>query len=397
MACRSFLGLCLALACGLTPATAEEQLVLVPRESPAGKPFSVALPVEMLEAGLRSPDSGIKYHWKVIDVATGNPFLVDAGIEGLAEGKIVTSRPILPVKTPLKAKYRFEVRRSDVDDETPATVTLVDATGEFTQLAAPVEREPVEGTTGAAARPMPNGAASGAVGNAAATAGAGEKWPEPFEVEPGSTQEAIAERLGDARAWWNANVIKEFKTKPIVDEVFIRLKLTEDRESDFNLKDQIQTPLIAAARFYRAAYAAAEADKDGKAEEVWKTQRERLLKEIDADDQETSLVLQLIRNFLDDLEAEIKSKTMGQPNKFGFALREAAMIIGKLLLKKVNDDIANLGAGPSGDGRSRVEGTTFSGGDGFYGTSHAAVHHARAMSRIRMRSTRRMARIQSFQ
>jgi hypothetical protein len=355
----------------------------------------------MLEAGERSPDSGIKYHWKVTDAASGSPFPGDPGIEGLAEGKIITPRPILPVKAPLRAKYRVEVRRSDADDETPSSVALVDATGEFTQLAAPVETEPAAETTGAAAIPAPAPPAPPAptppaVAGVAAAANAVEKWPVPFDVEPGSTQEAIAERLGDARAWWNAHVIKELK-KPIVDEVFIRLKLTEDRESEFNLKDQIQTPLIAAARFYRAAYAAAEADKDGKAEEVWKTERERLLKEIDADDQETSLVLQLIRNFLDDLEAEIKSKTMGQPNKFGFALREAAMIIGKLLLKKVNDDIANLGAGPSGDGRSRVEGTTFSGGDGYYGTSHAAVHHARAMSRIRMRSTRRMARIQSFQ
>jgi len=394
-------GFCIALLLTAPAALGQEALVLIPRAPAKCKPFKVALPLASLEA--EEPGaSQSQYVWKVTDAETGQPFAGDAGIE-LTNGGIETPKPALAVKTPLPRKYRFEVRRKGAEEDEPS-VLHVDAALDPVQ-AFSVETEGATGAPAAGASqppvgesapptapsqpPPPVSASPGAAPSPAAPPVV--NWPAPFEVEPGSSQEAIAERLGDARAWWNANVIKQFNGTPSISEDFIRLKLTDDDKSEFNLKDQIQTPLIAAARFYRAAYRAAA--NPATAEEVWKLERESLLKQIEEDDQETELSLQLIRNFLEALEAEIRLKA---PNRFGAALREAAMTIGKLLLQKVEQDIVSLvdGSGPPGTGQRAGTGTFTT--DGFYGTSHAAVHHARAMARIRMRSARRLARIQGY-
>jgi hypothetical protein len=214
-------------------------------------------------------------------------------------------------------------------------------------------------------------------------------------LSPGATREALNARERLARQWWNANAIKEVPS--VVSKDFIIARLSEDRQRRFSLKEEIDVPLIAAARFYRAAYAVAEADP-AQAEEVWRTEKGQILTQLEEDDSETIRAIRLCREFFEDLEAEIKSKPYAA---FGQALRESAMIVGSVLLEHYNRGVEAVAGGqlPGGGmaGGAGAAAATGAAGTavygGYYGGSHAAAHHARAMSRIRMRSERRMARI----
>jgi hypothetical protein len=329
-----------------------------------------------------------KYKWQVV-VTKGETRVRDAdtGIAALKQGVVETTTAQLEIKKALdNAVYSIKCT-SDASPTDVGPLVLDFSTGHG-QL---VGESPQE-TNGDRDPPESDNREEEAQQTS-------KDWPTPPVLTAGIGRVEGQQRIRDARTWWEANAREKLPGK--VNRDFIVARLTESRDGRFSLQKEIRRPLVAAARFYRAAYNAtkdptneAKLRNPEDAKAAWKPARDELLTQLESIEQETARAARLSREFLDDLEAEIERT---QAAEFSAALREAAMLVGALLLEDDRRQRERIQSGEGPEASGQDSGVTATSGSMGYGASHAAIHHARVMSRIRMRSARRLERYQRFQ
>ena len=218
-----------------------------------------------------------------------------------------------------------------------------------------------------------------------------------------STGDSVQEQLAGARKW--AEQIAKFqKTDNLIVSVeFFKEALNKTREYvredkravKSTLQRKMDRPLLDAARFFTATenvLKSQPADADSATLELaWAAEKEKFITALVEENAEAKSTANLWRVFLDEWQAEAKRVA---PTRFRDALTEGPLVLTAILLgyEKEHIQAAMTGGGPKGSTSTSSTG----GSSGTFGVSHAAVHHARAMSRIHMRNQRRLARIGAY-
>jgi hypothetical protein len=345
------------------------------------------VPGQALEIGFK-PDATVKmpFSWVVTatDIEKGtNVAKPDAG---LPEGEIIEEAVLKISKVRAKTRYVIAVSFSRNDEEEAWRILLdFDDTKSTARTITPPEMAPAPPVPGATA-PTPSA----------------EVAPKFLEDDKASVQDRLR-----AAHDWAERIAKFAKTDNLIVSIeFIKEAIGKRREhtSDStkrlvhsDLKRQMDRPLLDAALLQRAVDAVLTSQPEDAAaatlELAWAAEKERFVSALVEEAAEAKSTSRLWRAFLDEWQAEAKRVA---PERFRDALRELPLVITAILLDYERQHILNAmtGGGPRGTA------TTAGGVGGQYpigfGASHAAVHHARAMSRIHWRHQRHMARFGAY-
>jgi hypothetical protein len=213
--------------------------------------------------------------------------------------------------------------------------------------------------------------------------------PTPDNIE----LRKMGERLEAAKRW-----AKQVADLPKSDSLVLPVDvfqnaLAKRADGSEGILEFAHRPILDAAELHQAMMRAAnqfpaETDPD-RFVEAWHDARRDFLLALPARNAATEFIVELWAEFTDVWERAVIEE---DPARFREALIQAPLIITGVLLEFDERHITDAMTGGPPIGTRMVAASTgiYSFGGGY---SHAAVHHARAMSRIHYRHGRRMARL----
>ena len=341
---------------------AADQLVLLPAKPKVGEPFQVA--VMPLPAG--QPAEG-QYVWQVtVADEAGNDITAGAAPATLPNAAALDMPAVVA-----GASYSFTLKISAPTASELALTAEAGASVMIVTSSQPAEAEPP-------ATPMP---------------AAAEAAPTPVPTPAIGDLEKMSAKLNAARDWARRVAdLPKFESLVLPVE-FFQTGLARRPDGTEGILEFDQRPILHAAMLHQAMYSTANrfpAESDPELFiEAWARERETFIASLVA----TERTKTLWREFLAAWEAEVGREN---PARFREALIQAPLIVAGLLLEFDDRHIADAmtGGGPA-ERMGPGYGAAGYGGTSMYvpgGYSHAAVHHARVMSRIHYRHARRMAR-----
>lgn len=330
----------------------------------AGEAFDVFVKEDVMTDVV--PD-GVKYDWSVLvsDLTTKKQVTEDNGVPTTFANKSFISFS----KSRPNSKYEIKLTKSIDDKKTSAEFTWY--FGEAGTNVSPTlipGQAPMEEPKPAVAEPK----------------------PKPL---PATEKRAFSEKLKAARLWADEAAKIEFASL-VIPVSFFEEKLTTAKDGKKGIKTNAIVPLLDVIELHRAMQATAAAFPSETNEQrfvaEWFVEREKFLVVLAEEVGEVDLAIKQWEEFTDEWEKEVAKVA---PGRFREALLQASLIATAVLLghEKAHIEAALKGSGgaASAGGSTSSYGTSRSSG----GSSHAVLHHDRAMSRIRFRHERWMQRI----
>jgi hypothetical protein len=213
--------------------------------------------------------------------------------------------------------------------------------------------------------------------------------PPAAPMEQSLELKEMGKRLEAAKLWAKQIAILPKSESLVLPVTFHQEKLAKRPSGKEGITEFAHRPILDAVELHRAMMAAANqfpADTDpDRFIEAWHDQQKEFLKALPERNAATDLIVELWKEFTEVWEQEVLKENK---SRFREALLQSPLVVLGILLEFDEQHIkaAMTGGPPAG---TQTRGTSIYGG-GVY--THAAVHHARAMSRIHYRHRRQMAR-----